>query len=45
MTKKIHNHTATIQCGACGNEFRIALGLASAILCTKCKVVITLGEN
>lgn len=45
MTTRTHIHIALITCGACGNEFRIGLGLASAVLCPKCKAEIRLGED
>jgi len=38
-------HTALVTCGICGKEILIALGLASAIACGKCKTEIVLGED
>ena len=37
-------HLADIMCGECGHLTRIALGMASAILCPGCKTEIVLGE-
>ncbi len=37
-------HLADIICGNCGEKHRIALGIASAILCSACKVEIQIAE-